>query len=47
MTRKSTLLTFVLATLVATPAWAAPAASDGRGNCSDVEPRTDIAGQRS
>jgi hypothetical protein len=36
MTRKSTLPTFALATLVALPVWAAPPSQGGRGTCTDV-----------
>lgn len=36
MTRNSRLLTFALAALAAIPAWAAPPASNGRGNCNDI-----------
>jgi len=35
MTRKNTLLTFAIATLIALPCWAAPSSS-GHGGCSDI-----------
>ena len=43
MPRKTTLLMFVVATLVALPAWAAPSAN--RGTCNDIPMRLIVAPQ--